>query len=185
MNIKKQNTILGCFDSNGIEVELSLANYVQIELIGDHAKNEKACMLISKNKLDIVMEFVWYLNKQGYPMTYGNGKDKCGAGLKIHKLLNPNVEKGMVIDHINRNRLDNRDENLRICTPAENAYNRTKNIDKKYKGVRKTKTCWTALITKDGKKHEIKDLPDEKTAAKVYNYMADELFGQYAAKNVV
>jgi restriction endonuclease S subunit len=108
------------------------------------------------------------------------------------------VPPGMVVDHINRNKLDNRRENLRICTMAENSYNRTKiktidivdNIKKprkiksKYKGVKKdNKNEWSASITKDGKKYEMKHLPDEITAAKMYDVMSEELFGVFCAKN--
>ena len=85
---------------------------------------------------------------------------------------------------------------------AENSYNKTKiktvdiadNVDNnnkkpkkiksKYKGVKMdNKTEWSATITKDGKKYEMKHLPDEITAARMYDIMSEELFGPFCAKN--
>ena len=59
------------------------------------------------------------------------------------------------IDHINRNKSDNRIENLRLATPEQNAQNRDKNSKNTsgYKGVtwHKRDERWQAAITVKGK----------------------------------
>lgn len=57
-------------------------------------------------------------------------------GIRMHRLI-MNAEKEYEIDHINRNRSDNRRENLRIATHQENNFNKThnKNSKSKIKGV--------------------------------------------------
>ena len=46
-------------------------------------------------------------------------------------------EKGMIVDHINGNRADNRWENLRLCTASQNSFNR--------KVQRESKTGFTGV----------------------------------------
>jgi hypothetical protein len=97
--------------------------------------------------------------------------------------------EGMVVDHINNNRLDNRKENLRICTQAENARNRTTpHINKcGYKGVywHKGKRRWYAHITMNGKQKHIGAFHNIHDAARRYNEKAVELFGEYAKVNII
>lgn len=67
----------------------------------------KWCGIASNNCGKFYVRYVGLDNKQGY----------------LHRLL-AGTPKGMWTDHINGNTLDNRKENLRICTPQENARNR-------------------------------------------------------------
>ena len=178
--------IKGFFSNDGTPVEsLDKCDYIQLELNGKHAKNKNAIALVSKETLNIVLKFKWYLGKNGYPVTYQSidQEIKLGKPWCMHKIITPRLSKGYVIDHINRNKLDNRLSNLRICTSIQNSYN-TSRINNKYKGVKKgSNNTWNAIISKDGKIHEIKNIKTEKEAAKIYDFMAEELFGQYAGKN--
>jgi hypothetical protein len=112
-------------------------------------------------------------------MTY------TGRSKTLHKNLLGKQQKGYVIDHINRNKLDNRLENLRVITSRENSYNRTKSKSSKnkYKGVIKKNNKYVASITKDGVKREIGGFETEEDAAKMYDMMAEELFGEFAGFN--
>lgn len=46
-----------------------------------------------------------------------------GQGTKLHNILLPSVPKGMEVDHINMDPMDNRLCNLRICTHQQNQIN--------------------------------------------------------------
>lgn len=99
-----------------------------------------------------------------------------------------NCPIGMVVDHISGDSLDNRKQNLRICTKAENNRNKKKQLGtkSKYKGVtlshHKTKP-WTAYISFNDKVRRLGYFSTEKEAALVYDNKAKELFGQFARLN--
>jgi len=90
-------------------------------------------------------------------------------------------------DHIDRNPLNNRKENLRIASHSQNGINRAKQSGKSsiYKGVSKiTKTGkFVAQIKKDGINHHVGCFEFEKDAAVAYNKKAVELFGEFAVLN--
>ncbi len=188
------NQIIGYFKNDGTQIENENKlyidfDYVQIELIGNHAKDTEDgnIILVSKCDINAVVIFKWYLNSNGYPATYGSYDKviKYNKPVTLHRMMFGKLNKGYVVDHINRNKLDNRRDNLRICTSLQNSYNKTKpkNSICKYKGVIKTGTTFKSSITMNGMKHEIKNIATEEQAAKIYDMMAEELFGQYAAKN--
>lgn len=87
------------------------------------------------------------------------------------------------IDHINRERTDNRIENLRECTYTENHGNTTKqtNNTSGYKGVtwHNRDRKWMAQIA--GEYIGLFDTPID--AAMAYDNRADELFGAFALTN--
>ena len=69
------------------------------------------------------------------------------------------AKPGEVVDHINRNRLDNSLENLRIVTQSENVFNKShqKNNKSGYRGVSWTsrEQKWRAVISKNKKQKHI------------------------------
>lgn len=134
----------------------------------------------------------WYwANKKGSKYGYAEMTKRI-EGKKIHFKLHRiimNAQKGEQIDHINGDSLDNRRENLRICTQSQNNANRrilsTNNSG--YRGVSWSETAqmWRATIKKDGLQKHIGYFPDKKTAARIYNIEAMELFGEFAVLNIL
>lgn len=109
----------------------------------------------------------------------------------LHQLIMGKPKKGYVIDHVNRNKLDNRRSNLRICKQSGNAQNKTSTSG--YKGVHFSKhnsknstgKVWVAQITSNYKTTHLGTFRTPEEAAKVYNQAAIELHGEYAVLNTL
>ena len=88
------------------------------------------------------------------------------------------------VDHINRDGLDNRRENLRICTSAQNQANRGPNRNNScgFKGVawNKTKDAWQATIQVSGKSIYLGRFPTKEEAHEAYRQAATKYFGEFA-----
>jgi len=95
------------------------------------------------------------------------------------------------VDHINRNPLDNRRSNLRICTVQQNCCNRGRADAKEYRGVyfekrranRKSGNAWRAIVVFNQKPHYAGYFPSEILAAKAYDVLASKLHGEFASLN--
>jgi len=186
------NQITNYYKNNGDQGHGEDFDYAQIKLHSPKNQNEieESNMLISKCDLGKIIVFKWYLGKSGYPVTYGSFDKKISFThpKQIHRFLYGDQAFGYVIDHINRNKLDNRRANLRMCTPGENSCNKTKPVNSlnKYKGVSVQKNGkYKASVTKNGVTHAINDIVTEREAAHIYDMMAEELHGQFAAKNFI
>ena len=102
------------------------------------------------------------------------------------QLMNP--PKGMVVDHVSGNRIDNTRSNLHVCTPAENCRNRPKRrgSSSQYLGVYRVKQMdkWMALICLGGKHNRtLGYFDDEIDAARAYDRAAVAHFGEAAKLN--
>jgi len=107
----------------------------KIECCGDHylAKMSNGyAFKFDKEDLPIINSRVWYPSIQGYQIY-----PICKSGRKLHKYIFPDVERGYEVDHINRDSLDNRRCNLRICTHQQNQFNQDlqSNNSSGYSGV--------------------------------------------------
>jgi len=94
---------------------------------------------------------------------------------------------GMMVDHANRNKLDNRRSNLRVCTRRENILNQAgkQTSRSRFKGVeyRKGSDKCFARIRVGGKRLWLGSFDDEAEAARAYDRAAVEHLGEFAHLN--
>jgi hypothetical protein len=128
----------------------------------------------------------WYLNSKGYVFTtIRDGGAK--AAFALHRLILP-TDNDLSVDHIDRDQLNNRRSNLRLCTHQQNSANRSAQATASgYRGVRTVRgiltTRYRAECCCDGKKTKgLRRLSPEE-AARDYDRMALEYFGPFAVLN--
>lgn len=151
--------------------------------LGLKAKDGHAIVSLDHSRLE---KYFWHLNAQGYAVTR-NEEYKL---VRLHHMVIGMPPKGKVVDHINRNKLDNRLENLRICTQHENMANRGKNGSAIYKGVTfrtvhsvGAKKLWIAQVYTKGKRISLGAYETPEEAARAYDEGAKEIHGEFAVLN--
>jgi hypothetical protein len=103
---------------------------------------------------------------------------------RIHRLILGVTDPKLIVDHINRDPLDNRKSNLRFCTAAENSRNSGPKSELGYKGVSKTPyNTYRARITYNDQSISLGSFRTVQAAAAAYDKKAVELFGAFACTN--
>jgi hypothetical protein len=119
-------------------------------------------------------------NKNGYWTVRYKNKIYLEHRL-IYTMFYGDVPK--FIDHINGDRLDNRIENLRPCTPVENQRNKKlSKVNKSgYKGVswREGRKAWRVAIRTNGKRIEIGCFEDLELAGLVADMAREKYHGEF------
>jgi len=139
--------------------------------------------LVDDEDYEYLNQFNWCYYRTGY----AGRSSKISLGKRYVILMHRqimNTPDGMDTDHINHNKLDNRKENLRVCTGAENLCNRYKWEGKKYKGVYIEYGKYIfASITKNRKQIRLGSFPTLEDAARAYDKAAKEIHGKFALLN--
>lgn len=128
--------------------------------------------------------YLWYLSPSGYAyrtQDLGGGKTRT---VNMHNVIQIS-KKGMEIDHIDMNKLNNQRSNLRLATISQNKQNRRKaeKTSSKYIGVYLSGNKWVAQIKKDKEHIYLGRYKHEAVAALAYNRAAKELYGEHARVN--
>lgn len=108
--------------------------------------------------------------------------------LRMHRVI-MNAPKKMQVDHKNHDTLDNRKQNLRLCSCSQNCMNtiKHKKFTSKHKGVYWLKDVkkWRVTIVIKRKRIHLGYFDNEEDGARAYNKKAKELFGEFALLNDV
>jgi len=123
----------------------------------------------------------WSHKRNWYAIRY-QGKPRKNIFMHV-EIIKPS--ECMVIDHRDRNGLNNQRYNLRECTNVQNFRNRRRQINNTsgYIGVDKNRGRWRARVDFYGKKIHVYYGYDLEAAARAYDAKAFELFGEFASLN--
>ena|SRR5258708_10628396 len=119
----------------------------------------------------------FYARRSIYP---GNNKQ---LSIFLHREI-MKAPKGMDVDHINHDGLDNRKENLRVCTRSQNMGNRSSlssNNKTGFRGVHWNKFLrkWRAIIEANGNRIDLGVFSEKTKAAKAYEEANKKYFGEF------
>ena len=148
---------------------------------------------------------LWTAKRAGYAPNFhyyainrnsirGVSMDLWLHNLVWERMIGEPLPRGFLVDHINGDKLDNRRENLRLATRADNEANKKKRRTQaggapssKYKGVNEIKDGrkkkWRAIVTVDKKHIRLGNFYTEIEAARAYNEAALEHYGEFAYIN--
>jgi len=151
-------------------------NYKEIPL---HNSNLK--IKVSIDDYEVYCHAKWFLSNNGYATAY-----ICSEYQKIHRLVVGIFgQTKMVVDHINMDKLDNRRENLRVCSRGKNNQNTGPRKGNKLgvKGVRPRYGGFSARISFNNKQIYLGSYKTLEEAADAYDDAAKKYFGDYAKLN--
>lgn len=142
--------------------------------------NKNEYFLFDSSMKDIVSSGVWSLDDCGYICRYINGKTKRLHIIAVEYATGRKIPKGMYVDHINEDKMDNRLCNLRIVSPQESSRNMPikSNNTTGVTGVSKGKKGigYRAYINVDKKRIELGTYSTLEEAARV-RHCAEEKYG--------
>lgn len=128
---------------------------------------------------------VGYVNPDGYRVFYHSGR-KHMAHRVIWEILRGSIPDGMQIDHKDGDPRNNRIDNLRLATPAQNARNVKSHSDatSRFVGVSwyKPGQKWRATIWANGRQNSLGYFTKEEDAVAARERAAQRFFGNFVRK---
>lgn len=100
-----------------------------------YLRNKRRYTFIDDEDYESLSKYRWWLSKQGYVMTTLYIPKYKQKHIYLHRMVLPGVP---IVDHKDRNPLNNQKDNLRACTVRQNSHNskpKSNSVHSKHKGV--------------------------------------------------
>lgn len=158
--------------------------------MGDFVQSDRG-VKIDKTDLPLISDRTVTVDIYAHFITGGTRKR-----VRLHTLFCPSP-KGRFTDHKNRDKLDNRRDNLRSITIGESNINKPCDVPKtsRFRGVDKFVSVshggkyryeyWRVVLCRDKKQFHIGLFKDEIDAARAYNEAARNIQGEFAILNEI
>ena len=138
--------------------------------------------LIDREDFDKVKDYGWCARFDKVGKTFYATTRTHGTRLIMHRLI-LDAPNSFVVDHIDHNGLNNRKNNIRICTQSQNCMNKKVQLNNSsgYTGVsfHKIKNKYQATIMVDRKQIHLGTFNTALEASEVYQTAAKKLFGEF------
>lgn len=170
-NLAKRN------ESKATKVEYTFTDSIVI----GHIPTTNIDFIIDKSDYNLIKDYRWSGIKNKSNSYYIGARYFTEEGKKtilLHRLI-MNCPKGMVVDHINHNTLDNRKDNLRICTQSNNNHNRN-NSNKSNIYFDKRINKWVARIVVDNKVIHLGSFNNKEDAIKAREKAENRYYKEYS-----
>lgn len=142
---------------------------------------------VSDCDFEELSKYNWHYATVGYAFRNDTKNYKRDSVLMHRHILGLSKGDGKLVDHVNGDGLDNRRENIRICTKSQNQQNqKPRHTNRsKYKGVGyyKRDEKWRARIVVDGSDIELGKFTCETCAAVAYDEAAEKYHKDFAWLN--
>lgn len=135
--------------------------------------------LVDPDDRDLVAAYRWYELRRrhtSYAIAHGHGL------LSMHRVL-VRPRRGVEVDHVDGDGLNNRRSNLRFATRSQQMMNRRGWGKSRFVGVCPIGDRWQAYIAKDGRQYNLGHFDTEEEAAIARDTAALNLHGEYARLN--
>ena len=96
--------------------------------------------IVDDEDFEELSKFKWFVGGTEYAARNIHTPGRSPSAVLMHRVI-AKTPHGMYTDHVNRDKLDNRRSNLRVCTQSENMYNKIiqSNSTTGFKGVNECK----------------------------------------------
>ncbi len=190
----EQDAELRKYPSGKIYFRTENAHFVPVNEVGVMIPlTQGKSAIVDFEDYEHLMQWKWCTNgSRGYAYRtqrcYKEDGRRSSKGVLMHRFIMKSP-KALTVDHIDNNKLNNRRNNLRICTDSENKRNAPIRSNNKsgFKGVHwnKGKNKWKAHVSCFPKKIHIGYFTCKIEAARAYNEAALKHHGEFARLNII